>query len=164
MQTENLATTTKTVNGLDITYTLEANYNGFLGMANFQDQWENSDCHIGGVTIQGDDGQNWIPKQYSIAQLSKDYAKQGLDNPSGKAYQSLREQFDRDSQAFEVNVVVSVCMNGVELFEETIIGSDYEHLDFNYDHDKALETFLLDYCEEDVYIEQALETIKQLVA
>lgn len=162
MNTEVLATQEKNIDGLEIVYKLEAIHDGCLGMHNFTEQWEHTDIHIGGVTINSD-GEHWIPKNYSIADLSSDFAKQGRDNPCKDAYQSLLEQFERDRVAFEAVVSVSVLKNGIELFEDTIVGTDYDHTDFDYNHDKALETMLSDYCEEFVYIESAKQTLKTLV-
>ncbi len=163
MYNETLATKEIITNGLTLTYTLQANYDGISGQHNFNDQWERSlQGHIGGVTIQSNEGDSWIPLNYSLAQLTKDYYKQGRNNPPKEAYDSLKEQFDRDSEAFEIVVVVTVRKNGIELFEDTIIGSDYHHEDYNYDHDKALND-LLEYAEQDAYIEEAKQVLSKLI-
>lgn len=161
MNNETLATREKQVDGFTVKYSFIAVYNGCLGQANFNDQWERASQHQGGATIQSD-GEHWTPKQYSLAQLSSDYASQGRENPCKEAYQSLLRQFERDSEAFEVVLEVSVLKNDVELFADTVIGSDYHYLDFDYDHNKALEC-LLEYAEESAYINGAKETLKSLL-
>lgn len=162
MSNEILATLENNIDGFTIRFDFIAIYDGYLGQSNFDNQWERASSHQGGVTINHD-GEHWIPLNYSLSQLSKDYAKQGRENPSGEAYKSLLEQFERDKDAFEAVLEVTVLKNDIELFQDNIVGTDYNHTDYNYDHDKVLES-LLEYAEKDsVYIEKAKETLKGLL-
>ena len=144
MNSEILATKSFIKNGLQIIIDFEAIYNGDLGQSNFYDQWEVSDHHIGGITIRLNN-QNFKPLQYSLSDLSKDYAKQGRFTPSYDAYKSLQEQLIRDSEAFKVILNCRVLKNSIELASECLIGSDYHYNDYDYDHDKALHYLYSDY-------------------
>ena len=60
----------------------------------FSDQWEGTDTHQGGVTIKNPIADRncykyFIPQQCTLSELAAAYAKQGRDNPSAAAYQSL---------------------------------------------------------------------------
>lgn len=101
----------------------------------FSDIWEGTDKHQGGVTITNPDADrnSWkyfIPKQYTLADLAADYAKQGRNNPSGGAYRSLQDQLVRDSHACDYGFSVSAFVGGVEILTD-------EHADcgFNYSYD-----------------------------
>ena len=78
----------------------------------FSDMWEGTDKHQGGVTITNPeaDRNSWnyfIPKQYTLADLAAAFARQGCENPSGEAYQSLQDQLVRDLHACDYGF--SVC-------------------------------------------------------
>ena len=102
----------------------------------FSDQWEGTDKHQGGVTITNPDADrnSWkyfIPKQCTLSELAASYAKQGLDNPSAAAYQSLQDQLERDIEAIDYGFEVSVYLGGVELIDWVSVGCvfDYSCLD-----------------------------------
>ncbi|MGL5153323.1 MAG: hypothetical protein ACRC9H_00060 [Aeromonas veronii] len=102
----------------------------------FSDQWEGTDKHKGGVTITNleADRNSWkffIPKQYSLSQLTADYTKQGRENPSAAAYQSLQDQLQRDIYACDYGFKVSVYVCGVELVNDVAIGCGFDHSMFD---------------------------------
>jgi len=106
----------------------------------FSDMWEGTDKHQGGVTITNPeaDRNTWkyfIPKQYTLADLAADYAKQGRDNPSGEAYQSLQEQLMRDLHACDYGFSVSAFVGGVEILTDEYAGCGF---DYSYDDEGDL--------------------------
>ena len=101
----------------------------------FSDQWECTDKHQGGVTIKNPDADrnSWkyfIPKQCTLSELAAAYAKQGRDNPSAAAYQSLQEQLVRDISASDYGFKVSAFVGGVE-----VLAGEYVGCGFNYSYD-----------------------------
>lgn len=102
----------------------------------FADQWEGTDKHQGGVTIANPeaDRNSWkffIPKQYSLSQLAADYAKQGRDNHSGEAYQSLHDQLMRDIHACDYGFSVSAYVGDVEVLDGECVGCGFDHSMFD---------------------------------
>lgn len=106
----------------------------------FSDMWEGTDKHQGGVTITNPeaDRNSWnyfIPKQYTLADLAADYARQGRGNPSGEAYQSLQDQLMRDIHASDYGFEVSVSVGGVKLIDGVSVGCGF---DYSYDDEGDL--------------------------
>lgn len=106
----------------------------------FSDMWEGTGKHQGGVTITNleADRNSWkyfIPKQYTLADLAADYAKQGRDNPSGEAYQALQDQLIRDIHACDYGFKVSAYVGGVEVLADTYVGCGF---DYSYDDEGSL--------------------------
>lgn len=104
----------------------------------FSDQWEGTDMHQGGVTIKNPDaGRNsykyFIPKQCTLSELAAAYAKQGRDNPSGAAYQSLQDQLQRDIHACDYGFEVSAFVGGVEVLADEYVGCGFDHSVFDDD-------------------------------
>lgn len=102
----------------------------------FSDQWEGTDKHQGGVTIANPEADRnsykyFIPKQCTLAELAASYAKQGRDNPSAAAYQSLQNQLERDLHACDYGLEASVYVGGVKLIDGVSVGCgfDYSYLD-----------------------------------
>lgn len=98
----------------------------------FSDMWEGSDKHQGGVTITNPDADrnSWrffIPKQYTLADLAADYAKQGRYNPSGEAYRSLQDQLVRDIHACGCGFSVSAFVGGVEILTDEYAGCGFDY-------------------------------------
>ena len=98
----------------------------------FSDMWEGSDKHQGGVTITNPDADrnSWrffMPKQYTLADLAADYAKQGRDNPSGEAYQSLQDQLVRDIHACDCGFSVSAFVGGVAILTDEYAGCGFDY-------------------------------------
>src|SRR5574343_2113530 len=93
----------------------------------FSDILEGTDKHQGGVTITNLEADRncykyFIPKQCNLEDLAADYAKQGRDNPSGEAYQSLQEQLMRDLHACDYGFMVSAYVGGVEILTDEYVG------------------------------------------
>lgn len=106
----------------------------------FSDQWEGTDKHQGGVTIKNPDaGRNswkyFIPKQCTLSELAAAYAKQGRDNPSAAAYQSLQEQLVRDISASDYGFKVSAFVGGVDVLAGEYVGCGF---DYSYDDEGDL--------------------------
>ena len=98
----------------------------------FSDMWEGTDKHQGGVTITNLEADRncykyFIPKQCTLADLAADYAKQGRDNPSGEAYQSLQEQLMRDLHACDYGFMVSAYVGGVEILTDEYVGCGFDY-------------------------------------
>lgn len=106
----------------------------------FSDMWEGTDKHQGGVTITNLEADRncykyFIPKQCTLADLAADYAKQGRDNPSGEAYQSLQEQLMRDLHACDYGFSVSAHIGGIEVLANEYVGCGF---DYSYDDEGDL--------------------------
>lgn len=106
----------------------------------FSDQWEGTDKHQGGVTIANPeaDRNGWkyfIPRQTSLPELAAAYAKQGRDNPSAAAYQSMQEQLMRDLHACDYGFKVSAFVGGIEVLADTYVGCGF---DYSYDDEGNL--------------------------
>ena len=101
----------------------------------FIDQFERSDRHIGGVTIKCDrTGEHFIPLQTSLAELTKYMAEQGTENPSRRAYETLKKDLAHYRSCYDVALQVTAFKCNVKLFEET--GSLY---DFSYEYYESLD-------------------------
>lgn len=96
------------------------------------DNWKFTDDHQGGVTIknpncQRNDFKYAIPLNYSLKQLSSDYAKQGRENPSKQAYISLQKELERDLEASEYNLAAKVIdANGNTVLESFYLGYAFD--------------------------------------
>ena len=106
----------------------------------FSDMWEGTDKHQGGVTITnlGADRNSWkyfIPKQGTLAELAADYAKQGRENPSAAAYQSMQDQLMRDISACDYGFSVSAFVGDVEILTDEYVGCVF---DYSYDDEGSL--------------------------
>lgn len=109
-------------------------------IANFTDECPNMvygnfkqvDHHEGGVTIQLQVPQDragishWEPQHYTIAELASDYAKQGVDNPSKAAYESLQRECEADVCGTMLDVELIISFNGVSLAFDCIGTAYYE--------------------------------------
>lgn len=132
----------------------------------FEDQWEGTDKHKGGVTIANTeaDRNSWkffIPKQYSLSQLAADYAKQGRENPSAAAYQSLQDQLQRDIHACDYGFKVSAYVGGVEVLADEIVGCGF---DYSYDDEEDLITVARSVWDEYDTTAEVIETAKKAAA
>ena len=106
----------------------------------FSDQWEGTDKHQGGVTITNPnaDRNSWkyfIPKQYSLAELAAAYAKQGRENPSAAAYQSMQEQLMRDITASDYGFHATAYIGDILVLDDEPIGCGF---DYSYDDEGEL--------------------------
>lgn len=120
-------------------------YNEYSG---FSDQWVMTDAHHGGVTIANPEADRnsykyGIPQQCTLAELASSYAKQGRENPSREAYESLQNQLTRDLKASDYGFQVSAEIDGVTLFDDENLGCsfDYSYHDDGYLLDAAQEVF-----------------------
>ena len=133
--------------GFEVVYTLTALYE--CGYSGFNEKWTQTE--VGSVVA--DDGRKFNCSFYKIGQLNK-----GNDVTVYKA----QEEFDRDCTAFDICIDVSILKNGVELFRDTIINSDYSHED-KYTVDKCLDDLLLDYSDIESYIGEAQRVLTRLL-
>lgn len=106
----------------------------------FADQWEGTDKHQGGVTIKNPnaDRNSWkyfIPQQTSLSGLASDYAKQGRENPSFEAYQSLQNQLERDITASDYGFRVNAYIGDILVLDEGHVGCGF---DYSYDDEGSL--------------------------
>lgn len=129
------------------------------GSMDIADQWELTDTHQGGVTIKNRhaDRNSYayaIPQQCTLAELSRDYASRGVENPSRQAYQSLQDQLMRDLDAGDYGFKVSADLNGVALLDgyDPGFGFDWSIHDKDPLEDAAKEVFT-DHVSDDVYAE-----------
>ena len=104
----------------------------------FSDSWEGTDQHQGGVTIKNPEADRnsykyFIPKQCTLAELAASYAKQGRDNPSAAAYQSLQNQLERDIHASDYGFSVSAFVSDVEILTDEYVGCGFDHSIFDDD-------------------------------
>lgn len=130
--------------------------------------------HEGGVTVRnpvnaGDNKyhQWYTPKQYTLAELASDYAKQGLENPSKDAYESAQRELGWYITASDFGFQVTVKRDDVVLVENNA-GLGF---DFSWEYSKES---LADYCWanfRDVIteclheaIEESRDTLEKLAA
>jgi len=162
-------------NGIDLTVNVVC-YNTF---DMFEEQWKLTDRHEGGVTIKNKEHhQNSykfaIPLQYSLAELSSGYAKQGRANASRDAYASLQKCLMRDLNASDYGFHVSASVNGITLLTDEPAGFtfDYSYFDSEQLIDVAKQIFK-EFCLGDLLskakfvakeIITKIELLKQIVA
>ena len=132
----------------------------------FSDMWEGTDKHQGGVTITNLDADRnsykyFIPKQISLSELAADYAKQGRDNPSGKAYQALQDQLVRDISASDYGFMVSAYVGGVEILTDEYAGCGF---DYSYDDEEGLLDAARRVWDEYGATEEVIEMAKKAAA
>ena len=112
-------------------------YNEYAG---FSDQWVMTDAHQGGVTIANPEADRnsykyGVPQQCMLAELASSYAKQGRENPSREAYESMQNQLTRDLNASDYGFQVSAEIDGVTLFDDENLGCSF---DYSYHDDGDL--------------------------
>lgn len=136
----------------------------------FSDMWEGTDIHQGGVTVANPEADRnsykyFIPKQISLSELAAAYAKQGRDNPSGAAYQSLQDQLMRDLHACDYGFKVSAFVGGVEVLAGEFVGCGF---DYSYDDEgdllDAARSVWDEYDTTAEVIEMAKKTAADIVA
>jgi len=123
---------------LKITPEYDVNLNNIFGM------FEYSENHIGGETIkyaptthQGASSY-WIPTQYTLAELTRDYAKQGRTNPSKEAYESLQRELLHYLEGYTLFLQGQIWLNDI-LLSEDCITTDYSYHYFDSEEDCANE-------------------------
>lgn len=98
----------------------------------FDEMWEGTDKHQGGVTIKNPKACRWgwqyfVPKQTSLAELASAYAAQGIHNASAEAYTALQYQLERDLCACDYGFRASVTVGGVEVVQDEYVGCCFNH-------------------------------------
>lgn len=106
----------------------------------FSDQWKGTDKHQGGVTIKNPnaDRNRWkyfIPQQTNLSELASCYAKQGRENPSSAAYQSMQEQLMRDITASDYGFRATAYIGDILVLDDEPIGCGF---DYSYDDEGSL--------------------------
>ena len=106
----------------------------------FADQWKGTDKHQGGVTIKNpiadrNSYKYFIPQQCSMAELASCYAKQGRDNPSAAAYQSLQNQLERDITASDYGFRATAYIGDILVLDDEHVGCGF---DYSYDDEGLL--------------------------
>lgn len=132
----------------------------------FSVMWEGTDKHQGGVTIANHeaDRNSWkyfIPRQVSLSELAAAYAKQGRDNPSGEAYQTLQDQLMRDIHACDYGFNVSAFVGGVEVLAGEFVGCGF---DYSYDDEGDLLSAARLVWDENGTLEEVIGMAKKAAA
>ena len=114
----------------------------FDGFVAFDEMWEGTDKHQGGVTIKNPEADSWgwqyfVPKQTSLSELASAYAAQGIPNASAEAYTTLQGQLERDLCACDYGFSASVTVGDVEVVQDEYVGYCFNH---SYLDDTDLET------------------------
>lgn len=114
----------------------------FDGFDAFDEMWEGTDKHQGGVTIKNPEAcrgswQYFIPQQTSLSELASAYAAQGIHNASAEAYTALQYQLERDLCACDYGFRASVVVAGIEVVRDEYVGCCFNH---SYLDDEDLET------------------------
>ena len=114
----------------------------FDGFDAFDEMWEGTDKHQGGVTIKNPEAcrgswQYFVPQQTSLSELASAYAAQGILNASAEAYTSLQYQLERDLCACDYSFRASVVVAGIEVVRDEYVGCCFNH---SYLDDEDLET------------------------
>ena len=108
----------------------------------FDEMWEGTDKHQGGVTIKNPAAGRWswqyfVPQQTSLSELASAYAAQGIPNASAEAYTKLQGQLERDLCACDYGFRASVVVAGIEVVQDEYVGCCFNH---SYLDDADLET------------------------
>lgn len=108
----------------------------------FDEMWEDTDKHQGGVTIKNPEAtlgswQYFVPRQTSLSELASAYAAQGIHNASAEAYTTLQGQLKRDLYACDYGFRASVVVAGIEVVRDEYVGYCFNH---SYLDDADLET------------------------
>ena len=107
----------------------------------FDEMWEGTDEHQGGVTIKNPEAtlSSWryfVPRQTSLSELAAAYAAQGIHNASAEAYTALQYQLERDLCACDYGFRASVVVAGIEVVQDEYVGCCFSH---SYLDDEDLE-------------------------
>ena len=91
----------------------------------FDEMWEGTDKHQGGVTIKNPETtpgswQYFVPQQTNLSELASAYAAQGIPNASAEAYTTLQGQLERDLCACDYGFRASVTVGGVEVMQDDV--------------------------------------------
>ena len=108
----------------------------------FDEMWEGTDKHQGGVTIKNPEAtlgswQYFVPRQTSLSELASAYAAQGIHNASAEAYTALQYQLESDLCACDYGFRASVVVAGIEVVRDEYVGCCFN---YSYLDDEDLET------------------------
>ena len=98
----------------------------------FDEMWEGTDKHQGGVTIKNPEAtlsswQYFVPRQTSLSELASAYAAQGIHNASAEAYTALQYQLKRDLCACDYSFRASAVVAGIEVVQDEYVGCCFSH-------------------------------------
>lgn len=142
----------------------------FDSFAAFNEMWEGTDEHQGGVTIKNPEAtrgswQYFIPRETSLSELASTYAAQGIRNASAEAYTALQYQLERDLWACDYSFRASVTVGDVEVVQGEYVGCCFSH---SYLDDADLETTaraVWDECGCTVeVVSAAVDKVKEMLA
>ena len=142
----------------------------FDGFDAFDEMWEGTDKHQGGVTIKNPEAtqSSWkyfVPRQTSLSELASAYAAQGIHNASAEAYTALQGQLERDLCACDYGFRASVVVAGIEVVQDEYVGYCFSH---SYLDDADLETTaqaVWDECGCTVeVVSAAVDKVKEMLA
>ncbi len=142
MENDILATQEELHYGFKMEYSLVANY----GLGYFFSKWKEVE-EASGDTITDDNHNHWTCLYLTIG---KDLSKED----------ALKE-FYRDSEAFDVDVKVTISKCDIVLVEEYIIGADYAYIDGSAQ--ELLEEMVYEYSFMDDMIDAANKKLLELV-
>lgn len=136
----------------------------------FSDQWELTNNHQGGVTIENplacrNSYRYAMPLQCSLSELTASYAEQGRDNPSKAAHDSLQSQLERDLEASEYFITGAIFdLEGNEVISSVEMGYVFDYSSSDEESlEEALKRNIVDSDCETQMIE-ALEEFKKRVS
>ena len=93
----------------------------------FQELYESSE-HIAGTTVTSESASGHYIGQTTPAELSKFFAKEGRENPSKEAYDSLSKELEHYIKASDCSLFCRIEKSGVELAKTTGITSEYSDI------------------------------------
>ena len=90
------------------------------------------------ITNPVTDRNSWkyfIPLQTSLSELAAAYAKQGRENPSSAAYQSMQEQLLRDITTSDYGFCATAHIGDILVLDDEYVGCVF---DYSYDDEGSL--------------------------
>lgn len=149
----------KEVKGLTLVVSVVETHSGSMWLG---DLYTATDQHQAGVTIQvpshlqGRNCPKYYIGQYTPAELAKEYAKQGRENPSAAAYESLQNELAHYIEADDCYLLAEVFKGGIELAD--VIGTSF---DWSYDYCGDIETYATGYMLPEYGMELEKETLEE---
>lgn len=109
---------------LNIEPNYDENINAIYGI------WELADKHQGGVTVKYEsctypgEPSYWTNVNYTLAELTSDYTKEGKENPSKEAYESMQKELRHYMEGYLLTVTPQIWLDDI-LLAEDCIGTDF---------------------------------------
>ena len=135
----------------------------------FDEMWEGTDEHQGGVTIKNPEAtrgswQYFIPQGTSLSELASAYAAQGIPNASAEAYTALQYQLERDLCACDYGFRASVTVGGVVVVQDEYVGCCFNHSYLDDEDLEATARAIWDECgcTEEV-VSTAADKVKEII-